>query len=136
MKTNQESFSYINEYIGIDKRKLIIFFSLLLGVFVVVTGIYVAIFGYQDWKTNMQRAGSMMVANFDQPQVPASPVIGVPAVQPTLAPSYQPTVQYACPQCGIAGLPNWSANGAPLCPRCGSLMSINNQNTLPPGLRP
>ena len=41
--------------------------ALLIGVFAVVTGIYVALNGINSWKTNMQQAGSLMVSNFDAP---------------------------------------------------------------------
>lgn len=116
MNNREESFSMLRDYMGFDKRTLFIFLALVAGVFVVVTGIYIAIFGFQEWETNMQRAGSMMIANYDAP------------VAPGLAPAAAtPAVQYTCPNCGAAGLPQWSQDGTPRCPNCGSTMMVGGR---------
>ena len=105
MRKPQESFSLLENYLGFDRRALLIFALLACGVLVVVTVIYIANSGFQTWQTNMERAGSMMIANFNQ---------GVPnqaarAVQPgATAPNARVQVpvaprapcQYQCPNCG------------------------------------
>ena len=124
MKSQDESFSMLRDYIGFDRRTLLIFLALVAGVFVVVTGIYIAIFGFKDWETNMQRAGSMMVANFNTPATGGiEDLTGPRAPRPRPA-AVPAAVQYTCPNCGAVGLPHWSPNGTPICPNCGSVMTV------------
>jgi type IV secretory pathway TrbD component len=142
-ENREESFSLLHDYMGIDRRTLLIFTALVVGVTVVVTGIYVAIFGFDTWTTNMERAGSMMVANFDPrvngqgqdiPDIP-DPRVRAPAMAPanldvppwgvnTRPVAAPPAAQFVCPKCGAVGLPAWSQAGAPLCPYCRGVMSV------------
>jgi predicted RNA-binding Zn-ribbon protein involved in translation (DUF1610 family) len=116
MDNREESFSMLRDYMGFDRRTLFVFLALVAGVFIVVTGIYIAIFGFQEWETNMQRAGSMMIANYDAP------------VAPRLAPAAAvPAVQFSCPNCGAVGLPRWNPGGTPVCPNCGSVMTVGGR---------
>ena len=155
MKSDKESGSLLRDYFGLDGRMLLTFAGLVAGVLVVVTGIYVAIFGYDDWKKDMKQAGSMMVAGFNAPAngavapapaqlAPASPIRMNPTMQAPsqyvcpapgqLAPVMQGAAQYVCPSCGAVGLPVWTPNGAPTCPNCGSIMAMAGRRGASPQL--
>lgn len=105
-ETENESLNLLEDYLGIEKKHLSILIAIMASVFVLVTGIYIALFGFQHWRTNMSRAGSMMVINFQ--------VNGTNTV----------TRQYVCPSCGAVGLPQQGPNGEPLCPNCGQRMKV------------
>ena len=142
MNVDKKSFNLIREYTGIDRKTLFTFMGLVLIVFVVVTGIYVAIFGFNTWATNMEQAGSMMIANFDVPvngntmvanfddRTPGVPIAGRVIRAPA-------AVQYSCPNCGAVGLPLWGPNGTPRCPNCRGVMNVQGkQGVLPcPSIR-
>lgn len=134
MRDQKESLGVLKTYFGIDKSSMLIFSVLVVGVFIVVTGIYVAIFGYKNWKSNMESAGSMMVANFNTPTTGnvnnpvGSRSTGVQPGAPCLVPAPQAAQgQYVCPNCGAVGLPSWNQAGTPLCPNCGASMSLTGQ---------
>jgi len=126
MKNHEEPASALSDYLGFDRRKLAIFSGLVAAVVVVVTGIYVSIFGFDSWKSNMSQASSMMLSNFDVPNAAASATTGpVGPAQAAFAPATgQAGAQYVCPSCGAVGLPRWSTGGSPLCPNCGSMMGV------------
>ena len=129
MKINEERAGVLSDYFGLDTRTLVTFFCLVVGVVIVVTGIYVAIFGFDNWKSSMSQAGSMMLSNFNDPNAATGRTIG-PAgpVSPAVAPLAAPTgAQYSCPNCGAVGLPKWTQNGAPLCPNCGTVMNVTGK---------
>jgi hypothetical protein len=131
MEQNNET-SLVKDYFGFDTKTVLTFLGLVTLVIVVVTFIYVSIFGFDNWKTSMSQAGSMMLANFDPqaatpldnrgelvtPAVPnATPAAGAGIQQPGGG-------QYNCPACGAVGLPVWNAQGSPICPTCGGVMSL------------
>ncbi len=126
MTSNEEQVNPFREYFGFDGRALVTFFSLVAGVLVVVTGIYVAIFGLDNWKSSMSQAGSMMLSNFNDTNGAGAGINnpGVPAAMGAAQPSSPVGVQFSCPNCGAVGLPNWSQQGAPLCPNCGNVMNV------------
>ena len=39
--------------------------------------------------------------------------------------------QFVCPQCNATGLPNWDATGVPLCPVCGTAMTVRGAQAAP-----
>lgn len=121
MDNKDEATSLLEEYFGIDLKRVLVFFGLVLGVFVVITGIYVSIFGMDTWKSSMSQAGSLMLANFDQPATGADGV-----VRPFAPAAAQTATQYSCNQCGALGLPLWDPNGTPLCPSCGAVMNMTS----------
>lgn len=108
---DQEPIGLVGEYWGIRVRTLKVLVALVACVFVVVTGIYIALFGFRTWSKNMRRAGSMMVINFEPPAT----------APPATAPP--PALQYTCPTCGPVGLPQMGPNGASVCPQCGAPMT-------------
>ena len=137
MDVNQDKpMSTLEEYLGFSAGKIMIFCGLVLGVVVIVTGIYVAIFGFDNWKSSMQQAGSMMLANFDPVPAPGTgvvitPQVAVPPVAQVAPAAPVAATQFVCPNCGAAGLPNWSLTGAPLCPNCGAVMGVAGSQTSP-----
>lgn len=60
----REPTGLLREYLGFRARPALIFAALIIGALAVVTAIYVSIFGFDTWSTNMQRAGSMMVIRY------------------------------------------------------------------------
>jgi DNA-directed RNA polymerase subunit RPC12/RpoP len=96
--------SLIEEYLGIRRKTLLVFAGFVTAVWILVAGIYAALFGFDAWATNMRRAGSMMVIRFDSP--------------PT------GTIQYVCPRCGAVGLPSGDPQQGPRCPICGGRMTL------------
>ncbi len=124
MRAHDESHSLLDDYFGFDRKTLLVFLGLVASVMFVVTCIYVAIFGFDNWKTNMARAGSMMIANFDAPVTGTTEQFIGPGA-PRSAPGAVPAAaQYICPNCGAVGLPGWSTNGTPICPNCGVGMTL------------
>lgn len=131
----------LNLYFNFSSYKLILFFGIVVMTTLVVTGIYVSIFGLDSWESNMSQAGSLMLANFPTPIAnTANPnASGAVANQPNasgfanpsaVAPSNRgSTNQFVCPNCGPVGLPNVSTNGSPLCPNCGATMGVGGQTT-------
>lgn len=130
MTRENESTSLLNNYLGLDGRTLITFGTLVGGVFVVVTGIYVAIFGFESWTRDMQQAGNMMVAGFNTAAGGVAPVQVFQPPQPsgqrpeTGRAGAAPAAQFVCPNCGAVGLPRWSNTGTPVCPNCGGVMAV------------
>jgi len=124
MNSEDEHIGLIQEYFGFDQRRVLISLAMVAGVAVVVTLIYVAIFGFDTWKSNMKQAGNMMVVNF---QPPGANGVVEPNIVPLPAAATS-TIQYLCPTCGIVGLPRWSVGATPVCPQCGAVMSIVGQN--------
>ena len=124
MSDQTESYSLLNDYVGIDKRTTVIFLSLIIGIFIVVTCIYVAIFGLQNWTSNMKRAGSMMIANFDAPLSVPQAIPSVPGAVAAQPAATVAAAQFHCATCGLSGLPLWNQNGTPLCPTCGAVMMV------------
>ena len=129
MINQEETEGAFSDYFGFDMRTLGIFSGLVVGVVVVVTGIYIAIFGFDSWKSSMSQAGSLMLSNLNTPNAaagtaPAPAGTVTPAPAAPAPPAARSGAQYVCPTCGAAGLPQWSPNGTPLCPRCGGVMVV------------
>jgi hypothetical protein len=101
------------EYFNADMGSFGYFFGLLAGAIVSVTLIYWAVFGFDTWKQETQRASDLMMAAAVQPltQAPVAQTGGAG--------------QYICPQDGAAGLPNFDAASVPHCPVCGQVMGFN-----------
>lgn len=120
---NEPSLKLLEHYLGIDAKTSYIIIGLVAIGLVVATGIYIGTFGFQHWRTNMNRAGDMMVINFDLPMAaqPMAPT-GNPLTQRPVPAAAQSQSPFFCPSCGMLGLPFWSG-GAPMCPTCGALMS-------------
>jgi len=113
-----ELFHLLRVYLGIDQRTAALFVALVVAAVATVTGIYIAIFGFDRWRTDMSRAGSMMIATY------ATPVATAPAGPPARP---TPAAQYLCPACGAVGLPAWGRGGAPHCPGCGRVMAVQGR---------
>jgi len=80
---------------------------------------------------------------------PPCPYCGVrmPPLEPPEAPANAPAVataqvprreapeavggQFVCPRCNATGLPNWDATGVPLCPVCGTAMTVRGAQAAP-----
>jgi len=119
-----QSANLVEDYLGIDHRILIILVSLTIATLLAVTAFYIVNNGFGTWASNMKRAGSMMVINFDQP-------IPIRAIDPTGQPQQPPVsgqiaIQHICPNCGATALPHFSPDGTPYCPNCGSVMTVTN----------
>ncbi len=97
------------ECFGQDKNAYGWFFGLIFGTALIVTIIYWAIFGFDRWNDELQRATTLMTAA-------------------TVAPVGQAhfggvgTGQWLCPQHGAAGIPGFDAVGVPHCPISGQRM--------------
>ena len=113
------------------------FFGLVIFTAIIVTIIYWAIFGFDRWSGQMQRASDLMTAATGTPVAQAN----------TLPPG---AGQYVCPRSGAVGCPVFDAAGVPHCPGCGQAMRFHRAfsrsptlaatgtpvaqaNTLPPG---
>jgi predicted RNA-binding Zn-ribbon protein involved in translation (DUF1610 family) len=130
MDNNHEPTGLLEIYFGFNATKILTFLVLVIGIVVVVTAIYVAVFGFDNWKSSMQQAGSLMLSDFNQPVAPGAVTGpgggGVPlytAPQPLTA-TPRVAAQFRCPNCGTVGLPNTSAGGVSLCPNCGTQMTV------------
>ncbi|HIJ19427.1 MAG TPA: hypothetical protein HPP58_00115 [Deltaproteobacteria bacterium] len=107
------------EYFGADAGKIGYFFGLMAGAAISVTLIYWAIFGFDTWKEETQRASDLMMAAAVVPQ-------GSAAGQGVGQRIAQRSGQYVCPRDGAVGLPQFDGNGVPHCPVCGQVMGFNN----------
>jgi ribosomal protein L32 len=96
----------------VDARTYGYFFGLVISTVIIVTIIYWAIFGFDRWSGNMQRASDLMTAATGTPVAQAN----------TLPPG---AGQYVCPRSGVAGCPVFSAAGIPRCPGCGQAMRFH-----------
>lgn len=133
MNMDEQNVGVFEDYLGFSVKKFVTFTILVVGVIIAVTGIYVAIFGLDTWKSSMQQAGSMMLANFNAPGTQQAVTPCPPGLTPAAATTVPvPPAQYACPNCGTTALPTWNATGTPVCPNCGSVMSVSGQPN--PGL--
>ena len=131
MKTQDENPGMFEDYFGFDIKTLFVFGGLVVAVIVIVTVLYISIFGFQNWKSNMNQASALLLSNFNAgaPLVEGQPLLQ--GATPNIRPVIQGTGQYTCPTCGTIGLPSWSANGAPLCPNCGNVMGLSGQVSVP-----
>jgi hypothetical protein len=127
MNSHEQPNSLLRDYLGFDRHVLMKFAGLVAAVVFVVTGLYVAIFGFDTWASNMEQAGSMMLANFDPPP-PAPPQSQFTPV------AAAPTAQYVCPSCGAVGLPLWTRDGTPRCPVCQGVMISGGRTAVKPQL--
>lgn len=131
----------LNLYFNFNSYKLLLFLGIVVLTTLVVTGIYVSIFGFDSWQSNMSQAGSLMLANFPTPiantgNPNASGSIanrpnasGVTPAAATAPLNRGTTNQFVCPNCGPVGLPNVNTNGTPLCPNCGAVMGVGGRST-------
>ena len=83
----------LKEYFGVDLGKLGYVVGLLIGATVSVTLIYWAVFGFDTWKEEAERASDLMMA------AAVTPLTQTPAQTGGAG-------QYVCPQDGAVGLPN------------------------------
>ncbi|NVM57014.1 MAG: hypothetical protein HWN51_02685 [Desulfobacterales bacterium] len=103
----------LGRYFEVDAKKYGHFFGLVVGTAVIVTGIYWAIFGFDRWKVEIQRASDLMMAASVAPVAPAPSGSGMAG-------------QYICPQDGAVGIPSFDAARTPHCPVCGQVMGFYN----------
>jgi hypothetical protein len=138
--------SFVREYFGTEPPKLAKLVVLVLGAFLAVTVLYVALVGFDKWKTNVTEASHMIWASY----TPAGSLLATPLVVPrTSTPEQDGLVpltrtpsagrQYVCRTCGRASLPMWTITGQPRCPTCQGLMElspIRSRDGLPTGQPP
>ena len=100
------------QYLGLDMKRVGYFFGFATVAVIGVTLIYWAVFGFDRWTGQMQRASDLMMAATGPVPFQAAPA---------------PTVsgQYVCPRDGAVGLPNFDATGTPYCPVDGQIMSFH-----------
>jgi len=91
MTSEEEPYSLLKSYFGIERRTFFVFLALIAGALLVATCIYVAIFGFDNWRTNMARAGSLMIIN-----APAAPYVA-PAATPFTSPNCNRMVNFNPP---------------------------------------
>lgn len=124
----ERSGNLLEDYFGFGGQPILIFAVLVIATVALITVIYGAIFGFDTWSNNMHQAGSLMLSNFDQP-LGAQPATGGGAASPGVVPAAATVGPgYNCPTCGIVQIPKWSAQGAPLCPSCGGVLSGSAAN--------
>lgn len=99
------------QYLGMDMKRVGYFFGLTITAAIVVTLIYWAVFGFDRWTGQMQRASDLMMA-----------ATVAPPVRTYTAPAV--SGQYVCPLDGAVGLPNFTATGVPVCPVDGQVMNF------------
>jgi len=124
MSSRPEPNGLLDAYLNINRHRMFICLALVCGVTVVVTLIYIAVFGFQSWKSNMKQAGSMMIINFPAPVGAPMPLGIQPQPLYTVPAQGAGALQYVCPNCGVVGVPRWSVGPTPLCPQCGSMVSV------------
>nr|WCC90938.1 magnetosome protein Mad4 [Desulfobacteraceae bacterium] len=100
----------IEDYINLDTKKMGIFIGSVLGTTVVVTLLYWIVFGFDQWKGQMEQASSLMTA--------------AATMQQQSYGNSSNSGQFVCPLHGAVGLPNYNASGMPCCPICGQLMQF------------
>jgi len=67
----------------------------------------------------------------EQPEAPANaPAVATAQVPRREAPEAVGG-QFVCPRCNATGLPNWDATGVPLCPVCGTAMTVRGAQAAP-----
>ena len=103
MESRKESLSLMEDYLGIGQRTLGLLVAIAGSTLVATAGIYIAVYGLQRWRTNMDRAGAAMVIDFQTPTA-------------------APAARYVCPNCSVTGVPVQGPGRAPLCPICGAEM--------------
>ena len=103
----------LEEYLKVDEKTWGHFFVLVIGTVIVVTGVYWAIFGFDRWEVEMERASELVTAASVAP-------FGQANTLPSGA------GQYVCPRDGAAGLPNFDATGIAHCPICGQAMAFHS----------
>jgi hypothetical protein len=101
----------IEDYIGMDKKKLGTFAGLVAGTAVGVTVVYCLIFGFEQWQSEVKISAQLMTA------AATVPVAQMPVGTGSAG-------QYICPQHGAVGLPSFDAAGSPHCPCCGQIMQF------------
>ena len=60
----------LEHYFGMNAKKCVGFLGLMLGTAAIVTGIYSAIFGFDRWQEEMQRASDLMMVASVAPVAP------------------------------------------------------------------
>ena len=101
------------QYFDVDVKRIGYFFGLVIGAVIIVSLIYLAIFGFDRWQGGMQGALDLMTA-----------AVAAPSGQGYSFPSS--AGQYVCPRDSAVGLPNFDGAGIPHCPVCGQVMSFHN----------
>jgi hypothetical protein len=128
--------SFVREYFGSEPRKLAKLIVLVFGTVLVVTVFYVALVGFDKWKTNVTEASHMIWASYTPAGAQTllatplgSPRISTPEQRADglvpLTPTPSAGRQYVCRTCGRASLPVWTATGQPHCPTCQGLMELS-----------
>ena len=95
----------------IDAKRLGYFVGSILAAAVVVTAVYIGLYGLKKWSGGVQQGANLMLA---ATQVPSQGAARTGT-----------TGQYVCPTHGAVGLPAFDAAGAPHCPICNQAMSFN-----------
>jgi hypothetical protein len=126
----------LGQYVDLDGRRLGYFAGSIAAAALVVTGIYWALFGMNQWTTKVQQGANLMMAAAPLPYGGQS--FGNPGVggQVYNGQAYQGQVpgvagmtggagQYVCPTHGAVGLPVLDAAGTPHCPVCNQVMCFN-----------
>lgn len=64
LTSDGERFSLLRDYLGLERRTLLVILGLVVAAFAAATVIYGSIFGFGKWASNMHQAGSLMVINY------------------------------------------------------------------------
>ena len=113
----------IEDYIHLDGKKLGICVGSILLTAIGVTVVYWMIFGFGQWKGQMDQSAALMTA--------AATIQGQPGFNNNIGGSSM-SGQFVCPQHGAVGLPNYNTSGMPCCPICGQLMQFHGaRNYIP-----
>ena len=111
-----------DQYLNLDEKRIGLFLGLIIGATIVVTLLYWAIFGFDRWTVEMDRASDLMMTAAVAPL--AAPPTGAYTTPSGAYTTPSGAGQYVCPRDGAVGLPQLDAAGNPHCPVCGQVMNF------------
>lgn len=106
MKNTGNKNSILFEYLQLERKTVFVAIGLVVCVTVVAIVVYSSINGVDTWKQNMQKAGDMMVIQYNTPLGGAT--ITAKTQRPINRNQSRTTTKglMTCPKCGASVMPN------------------------------